>query len=162
MSTRSSIARLTSKKNKPVKFKGVYHHWDGHPTTLGETLFDLRNGQFEGDTKAMLKYLIDEQPAGWSTINGGSFDRINDRAFEITEKNAAGSGCEYAYAFTKDGATMVVLSSYCENGAKMIGMFGMGDSAAEWKPIGVVDLNGEEPDWGEIESNQWEEKEEID
>lgn len=40
---------------------------------------------------------------------------------------------------------MVVLSSYCPDGEKMIGMFGMGDKNAKWKTIGEIDLNETEP-----------------
>lgn len=64
MSTRSVIARKT-----PTGFTGVYHHWDGYPSGLGSTLFEVRKTIFAGDTGRMLKYLIDCHPAGWSTIN---------------------------------------------------------------------------------------------
>lgn len=68
MSTRSVIARKT-----PSGFKGVYHHWDGYPSGLGATLFGLFNGHFKRDLNAMMKYLVDDHPAGWSTINGADF-----------------------------------------------------------------------------------------
>lgn len=68
MSTRSVIARKNG-----TGFTGVYHHWDGYPSGLGATLFELRNKHFKGDTAAMLAFLIDEHPAGWSTINGADF-----------------------------------------------------------------------------------------
>jgi len=144
MSTRGCIARLTSKPGKKVRFKGVYHHWDGYPDGLGKTLFDLRNNHFKGKTDAMLKVLIDEHPAGWSTINGADFnipagyieqypendkdkelydktpkcychgDR-HEEAKEINQKNASDCGCEYVYAFTPDGKRMIVLSSYVDS-----------------------------------------------
>ena len=63
MSTRSVIARKTE-----TGFIGSYHHWDGYPSGLGSTLFELRNIWYSGDTERMLRYLIDEHPAGWSTI----------------------------------------------------------------------------------------------
>jgi hypothetical protein len=63
----------------------------------------------------------------------------------LTEKNASQCGCEYVYAFTKDGNTMYVLSSYTLKGEKAIGMFGMGDPNADWKIIGKIDLNGKSP-----------------
>lgn len=67
----------------------------------------------------------------------------------VNERNASGMGCEYAYAFSEDGKTMFVLSSYSEmsNGdiAKSIGMFGMGDKKAKWMVIGEIDLDGIEP-----------------
>lgn len=64
MSTRSVIARKTQEG-----FRGVYHHWDGYPSGLGKTLFEVRNRFYQGDTKRMLKYLIDDHSGGWSTIN---------------------------------------------------------------------------------------------
>lgn len=184
MSTRGCIARLTSKPGKKITFKGVFHHWDSYPEGLGSTLFKLRNGHFKSDTNAMLHTLIDEHPAGWSTINGVDFNlpagysdapykpnmnaeeqeayelykrtphcfchgERHEEAQAITQKNASGCGVEYVYAFTSDGKTMLVLSSYCgddfEGNPKMIGMFGMGDKNATWKIIGSIDLNGLEP-----------------
>lgn len=68
MSTRSVIARRNGNG-----FTGVYHHWDGYPSGLGATLFQLRNGHFKGDTQKMLSFLIDQHPAGWSTICGADF-----------------------------------------------------------------------------------------
>lgn len=220
MSTRSVIARKTGAKS----FSGVYHHWDGYPSGLGATLFEVRNKHFKGDTQALLNYLIDKHPQGWSTINGADFSLpsgtkpntnillcrecyrpiwahykqyytesnpewvragkpsiplgIPDgvyRLFEgcsglpfdratgpecfgkdedtkpITEMNAGGMGCEYAYVFDGNG-TMEILASYCPEGGKMIGMFGLGDPESEWKVIGIVDLDGKEPNWESIEA----------
>jgi hypothetical protein len=120
-------------------FRGVYHHWDSYPAGLGKTLFHLLRKDPE-----KLRLLIDEHPKGWSTINkdwdlepidtrrenkptpcGPEFYGKGDTEFECTERNATESGCEYAYAF--EDRTMYVLSSYREDGDKMIGMFGMGD-----------------------------------
>lgn len=69
MSTRGAIARVTGDG-----FQGVYHHWDSYPSGLGATLFHLYNGHFDRDLEKMLKVLIDDHPAGWSTINGKNFD----------------------------------------------------------------------------------------
>lgn len=149
MSTRGCIARLTSKPGKKIHFKGVYHHWDSYPEALGCTLFDAYKNRFKSDINAMLKYFIDEHPAGWSTINADEECYCHggraEKGWVVTEKNASRSGCEYVYAFS--GKTMVILSSYCEDGAKMVGMFGCGDPKAKWKVIGIVDLDGNEPDW---------------
>lgn len=69
MSTRACIARKTG----PTTFQGVYHHWDGYPTALGATLWSLYHGHFKRDLEKMLSLLIDEHPAGWSTINNADF-----------------------------------------------------------------------------------------
>lgn len=162
----------------------------------------------------MLKFLIDEHPAGWSTINGADFSlepgfkrdgdlpcevcqcpnwmhytqyypahglptppSFNGKSYavfnhgykepdlphgpecychggrneepnKITELNASGCGCEWAYVF--DGDTMEIQSSYTDEG-KMIGMFGCGDPEAEWRTVYTVDLRGSEPNWEKIE-----------
>lgn len=69
MSTRSVIARPTT----PGHFSGRYHHWDGYPSGVGITLVELYNGFFKQDLGRMLKVLLDDHPAGWSTINGANF-----------------------------------------------------------------------------------------
>ncbi len=69
MSTRSCIARSTGEGT----FKGVYHHWDGYPTGLGATLFRVYRKHFNRDLDAMLTFLIEMHPAGWSTINNANF-----------------------------------------------------------------------------------------
>lgn len=248
MSTRSVIARPVTREGGASGFTGVYHHWDGYPSGVGASLFAYRNGFFGGDTEAMLRYLVDEHPAGWSTINGKDLGRkpgfhegmdgddqpctvaVTTSAIEvdgprcgrpskdhlcqtfgadahaavgfpypcreghygyhlghehkpdpaavadarlvpecychgdrtedaepITEANASGAGCEYAYVL--DGSKMTILSSYTDIGSdegvkdqKMIGFFGMGDKNAEWRPIATIDLDGPEPDWKTIEA----------
>lgn len=65
MSTRAAIARPSESG-----FTGVYHHWDGYPTGLGSTLYNAYRHVFAHDSERMCAYLIDEHPAGWSTING--------------------------------------------------------------------------------------------
>jgi len=69
MSTRGCIARSTGEGT----FKGVYHHWDGYPSGLGATLFQIYRTHFGRDLEAMLNFLIDQHPAGWSTINNADF-----------------------------------------------------------------------------------------
>lgn len=162
MSTRSVIARKTE-----TGFKGRYHHWDGYPTALGATLFNLLNEHFKRDLGAMLKTLLDDHPAGWSTINEADFTQEpgygivgapccychgerSENGNELTEANAQACGCEWAYVF--DGTTMLVLSSYHPEGGKMIGMFGCGNPEAKWYQVGQVDLLAPEPDWEAIEN----------
>ena len=154
MATRSCIVRTSDNGST---FKGVYHHWDGYPEGLGQTLLSLYVGHFRRDLSAMLRFLIDDHPAGWSTINGGDFNVEpgfdgdgpqcychgvrSEEAWEVTEENASGSGCEYAYAFDEENETLYVLSSYCDTGQKMVGMFGFGDPDATWRVMGQIDLS---------------------
>ncbi|MGH2506549.1 MAG: hypothetical protein ACRDHZ_03900 [Ktedonobacteraceae bacterium] len=69
MSTRSVIGRVGTNEEE---FSGVYHHWDGMPTSLGKALYELLGGHFAGDLRKMLRVLIDEHK-GWSTIVGKNF-----------------------------------------------------------------------------------------
>ena len=220
MSTRAVIARPTTEG-----FTGVYHHWDGYPSGLGCTLWALYHGHFEEDLQAMCKTLIDDHPAGWSTINGSDwtlnpgFQEMNqgpcaecgkelwehyyqyfashgrdlppgaaekiatgggyqaldhsykkpergkppecychggrkEPPWEVTQNNACGSGCEWAYVFD-EGSVLVVLSSYRQDGQKMIGFLGSGDSDATWTEMARIPLAGEEPDWVQVEGGNY-------
>lgn len=65
MSTNGIIVRSTGEGT----FKGVYHHWDSYPKEgLGQYLVEILAGHFKNDLARMLACLIDEHPAGWSTI----------------------------------------------------------------------------------------------
>lgn len=127
MSTRGAIARMTHVL--PLHWAGRYHHWDSYPTGLGKELWELFHGHFERDLDRMLRVLINEHPAGWSTITGADFrltpgwgEAPNDdvtsvenpgcrpncychgerseEAWLVTDDNASGSGVEWAYVFT--------------------------------------------------------------
>jgi hypothetical protein len=80
-------------------------------------------------------------------------------AWEVTEKNAAGSGCEWAYVIDEQAGTMRVLSSYWPEdgtnlaGAKMIGMFGMGKADAEWREVALIYLDSNEPNWEALDQS---------
>jgi hypothetical protein len=64
MSTRSIIARPLN----DVGWTGNYHHNDGYPAGVGKTLWAAYHGHFAGDLAAMLAYLIDDHPGGWSSL----------------------------------------------------------------------------------------------
>jgi len=68
MSTRSIIA-----KPEGDGWEGVYHHWDGYPSGVGVELLTIYRSVFGGDLDAMTKYLIDDEPVGWSTICGADW-----------------------------------------------------------------------------------------
>lgn len=52
---------------------GRYHHWDSYPSGLGVTLLSVYDSVFDGDVDAMIEYLVDGEPVGWSTINGADW-----------------------------------------------------------------------------------------
>jgi hypothetical protein len=65
VSTNGTIARSTGE----ATFEGVYHHWESYPNEgLGQFLIHILTGHFQNDLARMLCFLIDENPAGWSTI----------------------------------------------------------------------------------------------
>jgi hypothetical protein len=266
MSTRGAIARLNALQ--PLAFSGRYVHWDCYPTGLGAELWQAYHGHFQNNAQAMLKTLLDDHPAGWSSLCGADFSQLapamgdkkvsaasgdapicychgerQEDAHEITERNASGSGCEWVYVFASSllamalpatkaqpkGKTLLVnqsdqrkatlqtvtassavaavspalengsfgnepegsaqtatnrkparsiasghhdasghpiaaparllqpallvLSSFTPHGDKMIGMFGCGDPDASWRLVTVLDLEGAEPDWEQIEEH---------
>lgn len=161
-----------------TEWSGRYHHWDSYPKGLGKTLWELYHGQFKKDIRRMLRVLIDEHPAGWSTINRKDFslepgysdvgDGVapncychggrSEEAWLVTQDDASGSGVEYVYGFD-EGPTLVILSAFCADdgpfaGQKMVGAFGMGDPAATWREIARAPLTGPEPDWGRVECGE--------
>jgi len=162
MSTRSVIGRRTG-----TGFTGVYHHWDGYPSGLGATLVGMYQGRFEKNLDALLKYVIDDHPGGWSTLNisesrkvpecfchDAKGNKVSGNGMNaMTEKNASGCGCEYAYVFYREGDEdrMSIFSSYSNDG-KMIGMFGFGDEKARWKLIAEVVLGKESPNFSVLDS----------
>lgn len=65
------IARWTNVSGK--EWAGRYHHWDSYPSGLGATLYELVRSKRLGGLETTLRVLIDEHPAGWSTINGADW-----------------------------------------------------------------------------------------
>ncbi len=153
MGTRGAIARVIDRSEGLMGFEGRYHHWDSYPEGLGKTLFQLYNGYFAKDMKKFLQVLIDDHPAGWSTINDGDFslpagfmefetrqklsedaphgpqcychgDRHEEGSSYVTEKNASDSGCEWVYAIDAKKGVMYVLSSYTQVQGKETKMIG--------------------------------------
>jgi hypothetical protein len=180
MSTRSVIARWTNKE--AGEWAGTYHHWDGYPTGLGAHLFGLIRDKYKGDVNRALKELVDDHPAGWSTLMRSRIGKpecychpegggAEESETPMTQATASAVGCEWAYVLDPDARTMSVLGSYTgewmveqgkkagvpdeeqvPTGTKMIGMFGMGDPSASWQVVAEVSLDGPEPDWQAIET----------
>jgi hypothetical protein len=155
MATRGMIARKTANG-----FIGRYHHFDAYPDGLGEALYNLYNGHFGKNAEAMMHTLIDEHPAGWSSIVDANFAftpgfserdytlpddlEINSRpqcychgvrhdpAQDITSfEHASRVWAEYAYIIDTNSHTMAVYSHY-----------------DGWQEIAVVNLDEPAPEWG--------------
>lgn len=178
MSTRSCIARI-----KGDGFAGVYHHWDGYPTVLGTTLYQMaqrfRSHEPEsGGVAGMLRLLIDQHPAGWSTINGADWSQepgMREEGFDNGKgpecychggrseegqlvTHADDMGMEWAYVFDERALTMAVVERVRLEGEHAVGMFGTlganpetGEREDTWAIRAVVQLEGPEPDWSRIE-----------
>ena len=172
MSTRSIIARKTKEG-----FMGTYHHWDGYPTALGFTLYHMyKKG---ANLNGMLSLLIDDHPAGWSSINGVDWTQpigyvadyekgreLNapqcfchgDRREEVDEPYTQDTECgaEFAYVFEKDTELeediMHVYEKQYEDGEHTTEFFGLTTGRGGWKLIKSINLRGEEPDWEHLGS----------
>jgi hypothetical protein len=143
MSTHGTILR--------ENLTGAYHHFDSYPEGLGRALWHLLHTHFNGDVKQMLKVLIDEHPAGWSTIVDTDFaltPGYSDYHQRSTNSNqpecychgqrhedpnpVRGLDAEWNYVFSEDGDTMTV---YYGNQTHR-----------------DINLHGHEPDWRYLES----------
>jgi len=194
MSTRSVIARPTA-----AGFQGRYVHWDGYPSGVGRQIYGLFQGHFGKDFDRLQRVLLDEHPAGWSSLSGdwtkapgfaedprntdgpGKADDLShaedgptcychgerqEQAYEVSQANAWGSGCEYVYVLhlsAEGQPLMTVYSAYepftecsvsgrkARGRRKMIGYFGMGNPDATWHVVAALDLNGAPPDWEHLD-----------
>lgn len=66
MATRSIIGVYTNIAER--QWRGTYHHWDGYPSGLGKELWSIYHRYYEGILSALVEYLIDANPHGWSSI----------------------------------------------------------------------------------------------
>jgi hypothetical protein len=62
MGTRSVIARPSDEH----LFEGVYVHWDGYPSGVGAAVHAA--ARFFGSPELAAQWLIDDHPAGWSSL----------------------------------------------------------------------------------------------
>ena len=139
MSTRACIARM----DPTGAWAGRYHHTDGYPSGLGRQLWRLLRDIFDGNTDRMLRALIDDHPAGWSSL----FDRQarcychgdrHEPAQEIKSADPVGAFIEWVYAIRPATAT----------GPATMTVFALkGGQTWTLRPVAVYDLSGPEPGW---------------
>lgn len=152
MSTHGAIARLTA----PGRWVGRYHHSDSYPSGLGRTLFRLYHEVFNRDLTAMLKMLIDDHPAGWSSIVDKDFNHPTGY-----QRYSLGPSCychgersEPADTYT-ERSDMVMAWAYAfdtKTDSMLVYRFNWGNTL--WELRETVALRGDEPDWDRME-REW-------
>ncbi len=154
MSTRSVIARQAGDG-----FIGRYHHSDGYPSGVGAAIYKLYNGYFKQDAKRMLEVLIDEHPAGWSTIVGSGLGEVTDfsKAIGFHESDHGTTDCpqcychgsrhQEEYTITDQNVGFDIEYVYVVNEQKAL----MTIADMSTKLFYTVRLDGPEPSWQYIE-----------
>lgn len=163
MSTHGMIARETKEG-----FEGRYHHFDSRPTSLGKALYHLYHGYFQKDLGKMLALLLDEHPAGWSSIVKKDFSltpgfknpAVGKLVLNWQETEDGRRPKCYCHGDMKDTSFLLVWGesnlkdlSYAyvfseENAFLTIYKLSGERNAFLLK---IVDLDGEEPIWNEME-----------
>lgn len=138
MSTRSVIARTTEREGG---FKGVYCHSDGYPQWMGPALWKMLHEQFRDDLASMLRYLIDQHPAGWSTLGEECYchpkrKRAPEAAEVFSDETVEGSDVAWLWVFDEEANRLFVRDFRYKEDA------------------GIVELAGEEPDWLKLECGE--------
>lgn len=153
MATRAIIARPTPGDG----WEGRYHHWDGYPDELGRTLWHLPADPHLGGLGGVLRTLLDDHPAGWSSINGkdralepGFIEdfpkRSNrpecychgDRSEEpwlVRSTDANHGGAEWAYVIDEPSATFSILRLLGDPPVRLLGVFPMGGPEPDWEEL---------------------------
>lgn len=145
MATRGVIARVGKHEGE---FAGVYMHWGNNPMNRGPLLLKILREEFKGDLPKMLVALIDEHPAGWSSLEARQCychpRRAKDAEFRKRPPEPAQSfthkdvikgeiDIEWVYIFDVEKQRLIVRD-------------------VRHDAEGIVDLTSEEiPDWPTIE-----------
>ena len=130
--------------------EGRYHNWDSYPSGLGEALYNLYY-TYNRDLSLLCKVLIDEHPAGWSTIVNRDFslepgfitipDKENqqplcychgdhpEKAVLWTEKDLP-ADLEYVYTFD-EGEILVIMDAHLRELARV----SLRDAPPDWKAL---------------------------
>lgn len=177
MSTRGLIMRYTPEGG----LFGRYHHFDSYPTGLGKTLWRTLHGHFGGDLAAMLKVLIDDHPAGWSSINDCNWNlepgyglgpknyygdrkyRTPDGKTDFAKIYADTPPACYCHGERSEERQDITEKGFKDSWAEYVYAFNVGDRrldiftpAGYPAPFAEIDLDGPEPEWEEVSA--WEEK----
>jgi len=144
MSTPGCIARKTKDG-----FEGRYHNFDSYPEGLGKALYGVRNGYFKKNTEAMLKYLIDDHPAGWSSIVQRDFNKKAGFDGDGPLCYCHGTRNEDEQLITEEDAESYLYVYAFEDNIMHI----MGVVKGKWKSVKKIDMDKKEPNWNKIKVN---------
>lgn len=72
MSTRSMIGHY--RDHTCTEWEAVYCHFDGYPEGVGDTLVRNWRDHFEGNTQAIVDFIMSTQ-VGWSSLTGADFSK---------------------------------------------------------------------------------------
>lgn len=145
MSTRSVVARVGKHEGT---FEGRYVHWDGSPSTRGPLLWQIIRKQFKGDLKKALVHLIDEHPAGWSSLEHGNCychprrsknaewrRRKPEPAVLFTDKDMADTDAEWVYAFDEESNRLFIRDIRHKEDAGLVELCGRMPTQKQWYEI---------------------------
>jgi len=79
MSTRSIIGYV----QKDGSFRGVYSHWDGYPSGVGQAIF---NAALQHGIQAVTRHIVDDKVCGWSSL--ASWDCNLDHFVSFSDNDA--------------------------------------------------------------------------
>ena len=156
MSTQAMIGRFVDSK-----IEGRYHHFDGYPTGLGKELFKLAK---EWGKERLMKVLIDDHPAGWSSILEADWNLPPRHQKDLKCANCGRPRYAHMGALRSEGSFPP--ECYCHGDSQEDPSLLTDPSQMEWAYIFMghmmyvrrhgnlveaVDLEGPEPNWQEIQ-----------
>ena len=141
MSTRAIIGKTTGAEQQ---FRGIYSHSDGYPTWLGKSLWQTVHEQFHGDVKRFVREMITKHPGGWSSFGDCCYCHENSvktsaPKMVFTDKdftNGDDGSAEWLYIFDVENHKLFIRD------------------VNHKEDVGVIDLDGPEPDWSKIECGE--------
>lgn len=172
MGTRSAVGAPLQESGT---WRAVYVHWDGYPDNMVPVLLRLVNEVYAGDYEAAVRYLVDEHPQGWSSLNGsGRPNNVRDSHAQMaaaidagnpvpdrgdTDEHyapdegeailtSAGAGIEWLYLLAAEGIRIF----------KVGGVGAFGYNSTEMRPLGHIawDTDPKSVDWEKMSEDAYE------
>jgi len=152
-------------------WEGVYNHSDSYPKELGKELWDILHNKFKNNLDKFLRFAIYEHYAGWSFFGSRCYCHDESRKvhnedslfFINPDDDKDGYTAyvhrlfwEWLYIFDRERRVMEIWANYdtgrrglvySEEQERMINI-----NKYDWMKVAEVDLDGEEPDWSEIQA----------